>query len=90
MKDCKLVRANLKQASFNNADLAGADLSGSDFSGADMRNAILVGAKTTMINLNEADLEGALTDKPCGVDIQSLPYGDMLAAHALWCETAGR
>ena len=66
MKDAKLVRANLKQASFHGADLAGADLSGADLSGADLRQAILVGAKTMLWNVDNADMAGALTEAPDG------------------------
>ncbi|HYE42193.1 MAG TPA: pentapeptide repeat-containing protein, partial [Caulobacteraceae bacterium] len=90
MRDCKLVRANLKQATLRGVDLAGADLSSADLSGCDMRDAVLVGAKTGMWRTDGADLTGALTDKPVGVAVDSLPYDSMLRDHALWCETGGR
>lgn len=89
MKDCKLVRANLKQASMSGANLAGADLSGADLSGADMRDCVLVGATIYACNTTDARMDGALTDLPSGRDVTELPYADMVAAHALWCETAG-
>jgi uncharacterized protein YjbI with pentapeptide repeats len=89
MKDCKLVRANLKQATLRGADLAGADLSGSDFTGADLQDAILVGAKTTQWTTDQANMTDVLTDAPRGAALESLPYADMLAKHALWCETGG-
>ncbi len=62
MRDCKLVRANLKQATFNGADLAGSDLSGADLSGADLTDAVLVGIKTEAWRTDGADaffLDGA-------------------------------
>ena len=89
MKDAKLIRANLKHCSLNGADLAGADLSRADLAGADLRDAVLVGAKTLSWNVTNADMKGALTDKPSGRDVADLPYDEMLRAHALWCETAG-
>lgn len=89
MKDVKLVRANLKQATMTGADLSGADLSGADLEGADLRDTVLVGAKTLQWNVSSANLAGALTDRPVGADVSSLPYEAMLKAHALWCETSG-
>ena len=89
LKDAKLVRANLKQASMGGANLAGADLSGADLSGADLRDSILVGATIYGCNITDAKMEGALTDTPMGQDVTDLPYDDMIAAHALWCETGG-
>ncbi|PTT74303.1 hypothetical protein DBR41_27475, partial [Pseudomonas sp. HMWF010] len=82
LKDAKLVRANLKQANFNGANLAGADLSGANLSGADLRNTVLVGAKTHDWNINDTNLDGALTDKPAGTDVAGLPYAQMIADHA--------
>src|ERR1700761_4635819 len=90
MKDCKLVRANLKQATMSGVNLAGADLSGADLSGADLRDAVLVGATIYACNTTDARMDGALTDLPSGKDVTELPYADMVAAHAQWCETAGR
>jgi uncharacterized protein YjbI with pentapeptide repeats len=90
MKDCKLVRANLKLATLTGADLAGADLSGADLAGADLRDAVLVGAKTSMWNVKNTNMEGALTDRPAGKDVGQLASADMLAEHAQWCETGGK
>ncbi|HKT53669.1 MAG TPA: pentapeptide repeat-containing protein [Caulobacteraceae bacterium] len=90
LKDAKLVRANLKQASMSGANLAGADLSGADLSGADLRDAVLVGATIYACNTTDARMDGALTDQPQGRDVSELPYGEMVAAHAQWCETQGR
>ncbi|MDR3513696.1 MAG: pentapeptide repeat-containing protein [Caulobacteraceae bacterium] len=90
MKDAKLVRANLKQASMSGANLAGADLSGADLSGADLRDAVLVGATIYACNTTDARMDGALTDLPSGKDVSELPYAEMVAAHALWCETGGK
>jgi len=89
LKDAKLVRANLKQASMSGANLAGADLSGADLSGADLRDAVLVGATIYACNTQDARLDGALTDQPSGRDVSELPYAEMVAAHAQWCETEG-
>ena len=89
LKDCKMVRANLKQASFHGADLAGADLSGADLSGADMRDAVLVGARTNQCKFDDANMNGVLRDGPAGKDVGKLPYDQMLRDHALWCETQG-
>ena len=90
MKSCKLVRANLKHAIMDNVDLAGADLSGADMTGASLRDAVLIGAKTDSWRTSQTDLTGALTDKPSGTDIATLPYGEMLHAHALWVGTFGK
>ncbi|MDB5455514.1 MAG: pentapeptide repeat protein [Caulobacter sp.] len=89
LKDAKMVRANLKQAIFNGANLAGADLSGANLSGADLRNAILVGTQTFSWNISETNMEGALTDKPFGQAVATLPYEEMIKDHARWCETGG-
>src|SRR5262249_41449606 len=83
------VRANLKQATLAGVNLAGADLSGADLAGADLRDAVLVGAKTFAWNVSNANLEGALTDKPTGTDGSELPYEQMIKDHATWCETGG-
>ena len=89
LKDAKLVRANLKQASFAGANLAGADLSGADLSGADLTDSVLIGATIYLCNTTNARMEGALTDMPSGVDVADLPYAQMMADHAQWCETSG-
>lgn len=89
LKDAKLVRANLKQANFNGANLAGADLSGANLAGADLRNTVLVGAKTMSWNISDTNLDGALTDKASGTNVSDMPYEQMIADHARWCETGG-
>ncbi|KAK0341966.1 hypothetical protein LTR94_024210, partial [Friedmanniomyces endolithicus] len=90
MKDCKLIRANLKQADFRGADLAGADLSGADLSGADLRDAILVGCKMIMSRSDGANMDGALTDdRSQGPSVDRMPAAEMLREHARWCETGG-
>src|SRR5262249_29374847 len=89
LKDARLVRANLKQASLKGANLSGADLSGADLGGADLRDAVLVGAKTQSWNVMNANMVGALTDKPAGIAAASLPYKSMIQDHARWCETGG-
>ena len=89
LKDAKLVRANLKQATMAGANLAGADLSGADLSGADLRDAVMVGTTIYGCNVTDARMDGALTDRPIGQDVADLPYDDMIAAHAQWCETGG-
>ena len=89
LKDARLVRANLKQATMKGCDLSGADLSGADLAGADLRDAVLVGAKTLQWNVSNANMSGALTDKPAGIAAASLPYKTMIQDHARWCETGG-
>ena len=85
LKDAKLVRANLKQATMKGANLSGADLSGADLGGADLRDAVLVGAKTQAWNVQNANLAGALTDRPAGIAASALPYKTMIQDHARWC-----
>ncbi|MGZ6012795.1 MAG: pentapeptide repeat-containing protein, partial [Caulobacteraceae bacterium] len=89
LKDAKLVRANLKQATMTGCNLAGADLSGANLAGADLRNTVLVGVKTMSWNVNDTNMEGALTDKPSGTDVSNMPYEQMIADHARWIETGG-
>jgi uncharacterized protein YjbI with pentapeptide repeats len=89
LKDARLVRANLKQATMKGCNLSGADLSGADLDGADLRDAVLVGAKTLSWNVQNANMAGALTDKPAGIAATSLPYKTMIQDHARWCETGG-
>ncbi len=90
MRDCKLVRANLKQATFNGADLAGSDLSGADLSGADLTDAVLVGVKTEAWRTDGADLSGALTDAGSGhPNVSPQMAAERLGAHARWCESSG-
>jgi uncharacterized protein YjbI with pentapeptide repeats len=89
MKDCKLVRAVLKNANLSGADLAGADLSGANLSGATLNNAVLVGTRTYGWIIDGAMMDGVLTDAPCGLSARDLPVRQMLAAHARWCETGG-
>jgi len=55
-----------------------------------MRDCVLVGATIYACNTTDARMDGALTDLPSGKDVSELPYADMVAAHALWCETAGQ
>ena len=90
LKDAKLVRANLKQANMTGCNMAGCDLSGADLTGADLTDAVLVGAKTYMWNVQDANMAGVLTDKAAGKDATQLPFDSMLRAHATWCETGGR
>jgi len=89
LKDARLVRANLKQCNLKGADLSGADLSGADLAGADMRDAVLVGARTTSWNVMNANMTGALTDRPAAKAGDLLPYQAMIHDHARWCETGG-
>jgi uncharacterized protein YjbI with pentapeptide repeats len=89
LKDARLVRANLKQCTLKGADLSGADLSGADLAGADLRDAVLVGARTTQWNVMNANMTGALTDKPAAKAEDLLPYQTMIRDHARWCETGG-
>ncbi len=89
LKDAKLIRANLRQCSLAGANLAGADLSGADLRGADLRDAVLVGATIKACNTQDARMDGVLTDKVPDEAATALPYGEMLAAHALWCESLG-
>ena len=90
LKDARLVRANLKQATMKGCNLSGADLSGADLDGADLRDAVLVGAKTLSWNVQNANMVGALTDKPAGIAATSMPYKTMIQEHARWCETGGQ
>lgn len=89
LKDANLVRANLKQVRMVGANLAGADLTGADLCGADLSHAILVGTKTYACKTDDMITVGALTDAPMGKSIRELPYAQMLADHARWCETGG-
>jgi len=90
MKQCKLVRANLKQAIMDNVDLAGADLSGADLSGASLKDAVLIRAKTDQWRVSQCDLTGVLPDKPVGTDVKQMPFGEMLHEHAKWVDTMGK
>jgi uncharacterized protein YjbI with pentapeptide repeats len=89
LRDAKLIRANLKQAAMSGCNLSGADLSGADLSGADLRDAVLVGAKTFAWNVNNANMQGVLTDPVAAKDAKGSPYEGMVADHARWCETQG-
>src|SRR3569623_645599 len=89
LKEARLVRANLKQATMKGCDLSGADLSGADLGGAALRDAVLVGAKTLSWNVQNANMVGALTDKPAGIAATSMPYKTMIQDHARWCESGG-
>jgi uncharacterized protein YjbI with pentapeptide repeats len=40
-------------------------------------------------NVDHANMAGVLTEQPVGQDVSAMPYGEMLEAHALWCETGG-
>ena len=68
---------------------SGADLSGADLSSADLTDAILVGAKMTHWTVDKANMTDVLTDAPFGAPLKNLPYAEMLAQHALWCESGG-
>jgi len=54
------------------------------------RHGSLVGAKTQSWNVMNANMVGALTDKPAGIAAASLPYKSMIQEHARWCETGGQ
>lgn len=85
-----LSGADLSNAILSNAYLSRANLSGADLTGADLRDCVLVGAKTFAWNVSEANMSGALTDKPAGPDVLDLPYEKMIHEHARWCETGGQ
>jgi len=50
---------------------------------------VLVGVKTMSWNVNDTNMEGALTDKPSGTNVSDMPYEQMIADHARWIETGG-
>ena len=57
---------------------------------ADLRDAILVGCKTTMWRADGADMQGALTDNKSSCEsVEKMPAAEMLREHARWCETGG-
>ncbi len=92
MKGCRLVRANLRQATLPGANLENADFSNCDLSGANLNGAILVGAQMTNTLTQGADMTDAMTDARSGRSIADLPVPveELLASHARWVETDGR
>lgn len=53
---------------------------------------MLIGTKTVMAKKDRMRTEGALTEAPVGIDVNSLenPVADQIAEHMKWCETDGR
>jgi uncharacterized protein YjbI with pentapeptide repeats len=93
--------ADLQKATFIHGDLSGANLSGANLSGADLslcvmknvilRSAVLIGTVVDPTNLINADMTGALTDKPAGKTLDQLPLSleEMLKTHKRWLNTRG-
>ena len=89
MSFANFTGVSFRGAELSGANLAGADLSGADLSGADLTDSVLIGATIYLCNTTNARMEGALTDLPSGLDVTELPYAQMMADHAQWCESSG-
>ncbi len=91
MKNCKMIRANLKQADFTGANLEGSDLSGADLTDANLTDSVLAGVDLTMATLHQARLDNALTDAPVGTPMADLdpPVLDQIEDHIRFIESGG-
>lgn len=91
MKNCKLVRANLKQADFTGANLEGADMSGADLTETDFTGTVLTGANMDMAILHQTTLDDALSEEPMGTPMHELepPAFDQIEAHIWFVESDG-
>jgi uncharacterized protein YjbI with pentapeptide repeats len=91
LRNTRLVRADLRQATLAGADLGGADLSGADLRGADLNGAVLTDAVMENTHFIGANLNGTLNDKPAGLLLSDLeaPLSELLARHERWVESKG-
>jgi uncharacterized protein YjbI with pentapeptide repeats len=91
MKNCKLIRANLKQADFSGANLEGSDLSGADMTETDLTSAVLTGVNLSMATLHQTTLANTITDDPVGTPMVDLVPSarTQLEAHVKFIETDG-
>ncbi len=91
MRDTKLVRADLRNATMNGANLEGADLSGANLRGASLRNSVLVNTALVDVETDGADMTGALTKSEAGRPIEELGASieELLKRHELWANSDG-
>ena len=91
MRDTKLVRADLRNATMNGANLEGADLSGANLRGASLRNAVLVNTALVDVETDGTDMTGALTRSEAGRGLEELgdSVEERLRRHELWATTDG-
>jgi len=91
MRDTKLVRADLRNATMNGANLEGADLSGANLRGASLRNAVLVNTALVDVESDGADMTGALTKSEAGRTIEEFGESveELLGRHELWATSDG-
>jgi uncharacterized protein YjbI with pentapeptide repeats len=91
MRNCKLVRADLRNAVMDGVNLEGADLSGADLRGASLKNAILTDADMSLVETAGADMTGMMTDKVVGKSISMLDESIelLIHKHTLFVTSAG-
>jgi len=92
LRNTRLVRADLRQATLAGADLGGADLSGADLRGANLSGAVLTEAVMENTHFIGANLKGTLNEKPAGLLLSDLdePLSELVAQHERWVASKGR
>lgn len=91
MKNCSLVRADLRNAKLDGANLEGSDLQGADLRGASLKNVIMVNAKTAMAEIAGADMSGRIDEQSVGKSMDALPamIPVLLQRHARYVQSNG-
>lgn len=90
-RNCDMTRINLRGAKLINTNLDHTDLTMADMRGSDMAGAIFTSVKTPMAEMQDANMENVLTDKPQGpteVDLTE-PLEDLLLKHTEWVASGG-
>jgi len=91
LRNTRLVRADMRNATLAGADLGGADLSGADLRAADLNDAVLTDTVTENTHLLGANLKGPLGDQPAGLLVADLqePLAVLIAKHERWVRSQG-
>ena len=91
LRNTRLVRADMRNATLAGADLGGADLSGADLRDADLNDAVLTDAVTENTHFIGANLKGTLSDQPAGLLVSDLqePLAVLIAKHERWVRSQG-
>jgi len=91
LRNSRLVRADMRNATLAGADLGGADLSGADLRAADLNDAVLTDAVTENTHFIGANLKGTLGDQPAGLLVSDLeePLAALIAKHERWVRSQG-
>lgn len=91
MRSVRMRNANMRGANFEGANLEYGDLTGADMTQSNMRECVMLGLVLHNTKMEDVDTEGALTaDNIKQVQDLEMPLEELIKAHQLWVETAGK